>query len=85
MGTNNAAEIDCYHCAGLFTQLLFGSVMSLVSVFPPEYTGAVMTGNGVAGVLVGITSIATTLLFSSEDGAQLRYAWTRSARRTIGK
>lgn len=33
--------------------------MGLTALFPPEYTGAFMSGNGVAGIVVGLLRIIT--------------------------
>mmetsp|Transcript_24808 Transcript_24808/g.62273 ORF Transcript_24808/g.62273 Transcript_24808/m.62273 type:complete len:507 (-) Transcript_24808:68-1588(-) len=47
--------------SGTFSAMLFGSVMGLGSIFPPKYVGAVMSGNGVAGILAGAIRIITKL------------------------
>jgi len=36
---------------GCATSILFGSVLGMSSLFPPQYNSAVMAGNGVAGLL----------------------------------
>eukprot|EP00211_Chloroparvula_japonica_P002214 CAMPEP_0119124454 /NCGR_PEP_ID=MMETSP1310-20130426/4076_1 /TAXON_ID=464262 /ORGANISM="Genus nov. species nov., Strain RCC2339" /LENGTH=485 /DNA_ID=CAMNT_0007114409 /DNA_START=89 /DNA_END=1543 /DNA_ORIENTATION=+ len=53
--------------SGFFTSMLFGTVLGFVSMFPPSYTTAVMSGNGVAGVIVGLLRIITRLIFGSDE------------------
>jgi len=36
---------------GCATAVLFGSVLGMSALFPPSYTGAVMSGNGIAGLV----------------------------------
>jgi len=38
---------------GCATAMLFGTVLGLASIFPPTYITAVMSGNGVAGIIAG--------------------------------
>eukprot|EP01133_Synstelium_polycarpum_P009726 gene9726-11356_t len=45
--------------SGCLSSLLFGSLLGLVALFPSEYTGAVMAGNGVAGVIASLLRIIT--------------------------
>eukprot|EP01089_Gocevia_fonbrunei_P002252 TRINITY_DN1223_c0_g1_i5.p1 TRINITY_DN1223_c0_g1~~TRINITY_DN1223_c0_g1_i5.p1 ORF type:complete len:287 (+),score=22.01 TRINITY_DN1223_c0_g1_i5:341-1201(+) len=46
--------------------MLFGTVLGLAALFPLQYTGAVMSGAGVAGVVVGILRIITKLALPDE-------------------
>ena len=45
--------------SGISTAIAFNATLGLSSQFPPEYVGAVMTGQGVAGVMVGLIRIIT--------------------------
>ncbi len=45
--------------SGMSTAVGFNCVIGLASQFPPEYVGAVMTGQGIAGVAVGLIRIIT--------------------------
>jgi hypothetical protein len=45
--------------SGMSTAVGFNCVIGLASQFPPEYVGAVMTGQGIAGVAVGLLRIIT--------------------------
>ena len=47
--------------SGACTALLQGGIFALAGRFPPIYTSAVMTGQGVAGMTVSICSVITTL------------------------
>ncbi|ELR21496.1 Solute carrier family 29 (nucleoside transporters), member 1, putative [Acanthamoeba castellanii str. Neff] len=38
---------------GCATAMLFGTILGLASMFPPTYITAVMSGNGVAGIIAG--------------------------------
>lgn len=49
--------------AGFSTSLGFNCVVGLASQYPPEYVGAFMTGNGVAGVVVGLMAIITKVAY----------------------
>lgn len=49
--------------SGGFAAMLFGTTMGMASLFPPQHVGAVMAGNGVAGLLVGLLRIITKLAF----------------------
>jgi len=44
---------------GIATSILFGTVFGLAAIFPPRYSTAVMSGNGVAGVLSSLLRIIT--------------------------
>ncbi|KAL6046313.1 Equilibrative nucleoside transporter 1 [Balamuthia mandrillaris] len=48
---------------GCAQAVLFGGVLGLASLFPPTYVGAVMSGNGVAGIGVGLLRIITKAAF----------------------
>lgn len=52
---------------GFFTAFLTGGLFGLSAKFPPMYTGAVMTGQGVAGLIVSISSLVTTIAGPSID------------------
>ncbi|EGG23198.1 equilibrative nucleoside transporter family protein [Cavenderia fasciculata] len=45
--------------SGSISSLLFGTVMGLTALFPFEYTGAVMSGCGVAGIIASVLRIIT--------------------------
>lgn len=45
---------------GLSNALLSGGIFGLGGQFPPQYTGAVMSGQGLAGLVVSIASLVTT-------------------------
>ncbi len=49
--------------SGMSTAIGFNCVIGLASQFPPEYVGAVMLGQGVAGILVGAIRIITKASF----------------------
>ncbi|KAN0014522.1 hypothetical protein ACTFIU_000840 [Dictyostelium citrinum] len=49
----------CTFASGCLASLLFGTVLGLVALFPGEYTGAVMSGNGVAGMIAMALQIIT--------------------------
>ena len=51
--------IACLSVVGTCTALLSGGVFGLAGAFPPEYTQAVMMGQGLAGTVVSISSIVT--------------------------
>lgn len=50
--------IACFF-TGMATSVLFGTVFGLSALFPPDYAGAIMSGNGIAGVLCSVLSIIT--------------------------
>jgi len=56
---------------GTCTAVVFGAVVAMASIFPPSYITAVMTGNGVAGVLAGILRISTWATESSSDSGKI--------------
>jgi solute carrier family 29 (equilibrative nucleoside transporter), member 1/2/3 len=45
---------------GSSNALLSGGIFGLAGSFPPQYTGAVMSGQGLAGLVVSIASLVTT-------------------------
>lgn len=47
--------------SGCVTAILFGSVVGLAALFPPKYTGAVMSGNGIAGLASAALRILTKI------------------------
>eukprot|EP01132_Coremiostelium_polycephalum_P004757 gene4757-5936_t len=49
----------CTFLSGCLSSLLFGSVLGLVALFPLDYTGSVMSGCGVAGVIASVLRIIT--------------------------
>ncbi len=49
--------------SGMSTAVGFNCIVGLASQFPPEYVGAVMLGQGVAGVVVGAIRIITKASF----------------------
>lgn len=51
--------------SGMSTAVGFNCVIGLASQFPQEYVGAVMLGQGVAGVIVGLLRIVTKISFPS--------------------
>eukprot|EP01111_Echinosteliopsis_oligospora_P013565 TRINITY_DN4895_c0_g1_i1.p1 TRINITY_DN4895_c0_g1~~TRINITY_DN4895_c0_g1_i1.p1 ORF type:complete len:431 (-),score=65.89 TRINITY_DN4895_c0_g1_i1:20-1312(-) len=58
-----AATLLCVFLTGVASSILIGTIIGLASLFPPQYIGAIMTGNGVAGILTSLLSIITTLTF----------------------
>mmetsp|Transcript_25862 Transcript_25862/g.65467 ORF Transcript_25862/g.65467 Transcript_25862/m.65467 type:complete len:528 (-) Transcript_25862:2705-4288(-) len=52
--------IVCIFISGFMTAFLQGGIFGLAGQFAPKYTQAVMTGQGVAGLLVSVTAIVTT-------------------------
>lgn len=46
---------------GVCGAILSGGLFGLAAMFPPSYTGAVMTGNGIAGLVASLSAIVTTL------------------------
>jgi equilibrative nucleoside transporter 1/2/3 len=46
---------------GLSGAILSGGLFGLAAMFPPSYTGALMNGQGVAGLFVALASLLTTL------------------------
>ncbi|KAF2070178.1 hypothetical protein CYY_008505 [Polysphondylium violaceum] len=59
MKSSMAISLICTFLSGSIASLLFGSVLGLVGLFPMEYTGAVMSGNGVAGIIASLLRIIT--------------------------
>jgi len=53
---------------GVCTALMSGGVFGLAGMFPPNCTQALMSGQGLAGLIVSLTSILTTLGASADDG-----------------
>ncbi|KYQ93369.1 equilibrative nucleoside transporter (ENT) family protein [Tieghemostelium lacteum] len=64
-----AISLICTFFSGCLASLLFGSVLGLVALFPGEYTGAVMSGNGVAGVIASLLRIITKVSYSDSPSA----------------
>jgi Nucleoside transporter len=58
------ATLGAVFLSGVMASMLFGTVLGLSAIFPGQYTGAVMSGNGVAGIIVGLTRIFTKLAFA---------------------
>jgi hypothetical protein len=46
--------------------VLFGSIMGMAAIFPSRFTGAVMMGNGVAGIVVMVLRVITIFAFPSQ-------------------
>lgn len=44
---------------GIASSILFGTIFGLAALFPPKYSTAIMSGNGVAGVLSSLLRIIT--------------------------
>ena len=57
------ATLAAVFLSGCFASMLFGTVLGMASVFPMTMITAVMSGNGIAGVLVGLLRIVTKLAF----------------------
>jgi len=53
---------------GVCTALMSGGVFGLAGIFPPICTQALMSGQGLAGVVVSLSSIFTTLGAAEDDG-----------------
>ncbi len=58
---------SCVLC-GLFGAFLNAGFFSLGAVFPPSYTGAMMSGQGLAGLTVSLSSIITQAAGPMVDG-----------------
>ncbi len=52
---------------GICGAILSGGLFGLGAMFPPAYTGALMSGQGVAGLIVSVASILTTLAAAPID------------------
>jgi len=65
--TGMAISLICTFLSGSIASLLFGSVLGLVGLFPMEYTGAVMSGNGVAGIIASLLRIITKVSVPDND------------------
>ena len=57
--------------SGAFYQ---GGLFGFADLFPPRYTVALMSGNGVAGVLASILTIVTTAAFPNNNNGSLEGA-----------
>eukprot|EP00981_Chlorochromonas_danica_P010864 scaffold3486_cov185-Ochromonas_danica.AAC.11 len=58
--------ITCFLC-GSFGALLSGGLFSLGAMLPPAYTGALMNGQGLAGLIVSVSAILTSWAASAPD------------------
>jgi len=57
---------------GAATATLFGSVLGLAALFPPRYIGAIMSGNGVAGIItITLTIIIKLSVPNTDAGLEL--------------
>ncbi|PRP89514.1 equilibrative nucleoside transporter [Planoprotostelium fungivorum] len=54
---------------GFISAILFSSVVGLASLFPPQYVGAVMTGNGIAGIVTAGLRIITKVSLSTTENS----------------
>jgi len=66
----------CVGALGFGDAIVQGSIFGLVGMFHPRYTGAVMTGNAVAGVAISILRVATKSLsawISNANSAKLYF------------
>lgn len=52
---------------GLCGATLSGGLFGLGAVFPPAYTGALMNGQGLAGLIVSVSAVVTTIASESTD------------------
>ena len=52
---------------GICTALMSGGVFGLAGIFPQICTQALMSGQGLAGVIVSLSSIFTTLAVAPDD------------------
>jgi solute carrier family 29 (equilibrative nucleoside transporter), member 1/2/3 len=52
---------------GISNAMLSGGLFGLCANFPPKYTGALMSGQGLAGLTVSIASISTTWIGNAID------------------
>eukprot|EP01130_Rhizamoeba_saxonica_P002260 TRINITY_DN120_c0_g1_i1.p1 TRINITY_DN120_c0_g1~~TRINITY_DN120_c0_g1_i1.p1 ORF type:complete len:413 (+),score=49.48 TRINITY_DN120_c0_g1_i1:273-1511(+) len=57
----------CIGFCGVSTAILFSKVMAITARLPPNYTGAVMMGNGVGGILVTIILLASSDFSNKEQ------------------
>jgi equilibrative nucleoside transporter 1/2/3 len=53
--------------SGCFSALLFGAILSFTALFPPNYTTAVMSGNGIAGIIAGLLRVITLAALPDTD------------------
>jgi equilibrative nucleoside transporter 1/2/3 len=51
----------CCFISGCFSALLFGAILSFTSKFAAHYTTAVMSGNGIAGIIAGLLRVVTKI------------------------
>jgi equilibrative nucleoside transporter 1/2/3 len=58
--------ISAFLC-GLFGAALSGGLFSLGAMLPPAYTGAIMNGQGFAGLTVSVSALLTTLAAAPID------------------
>lgn len=49
---------------GCAAAMLFGTILGLGALFPPQFTGAIMAGNGIAGIIAGGLRIITKAALS---------------------
>ena len=52
---------------GLFGAALSGGLFSLAAMLPPAYTGAIMSGQGLAGLTVAVSALLTSLATPAVD------------------
>jgi hypothetical protein len=64
--------------------LLSGGLFGLAAVFPPIYTGALMNGQGLAGLVVSISDILTLLSESPTNFCDSTSSTNSSATSTCG-
>jgi solute carrier family 29 (equilibrative nucleoside transporter), member 1/2/3 len=64
-----ALAMVCIVGSGVATGLYQNGMFALSAHFPPNYTGAVMTGQGVAGTVVSLAQILTLLAGDSSSGS----------------
>ena len=71
MTTNNEKQKNrkSFTTTGIAGAVLFGSVIGLAAIFPQRFTGAVMMGNGIAGVVVMVMRIVTKFAIPDDEFA----------------
>lgn len=56
---------------GVCGAILSGGLFGLGAIFPPAYTGALMSGQGLAGLIVSVSSVLTQLAASPIDDCEI--------------
>lgn len=65
--------------AGMSASIQFGTILGLVSVFPPMYVTAAMSGMGIGGVIIGLLAMLTQWLFGDSEPTLQAWVYFSSA------